>query len=184
MKKSSTNEEQDDPRRLVELWLDVHGSSLMTYATGLFNGASSIQGKGPDDIVLEIFDKLFSKSLIELQKIRKPKNYLCWSIRNAVSNARKRSKIHDTVTVEISARTQMSENVLNEAPFLIYKGECLKLLKKALTVDEFTVLDMFYSGYSYKEIGEILELSTSTVGMRISRARKKTLSILRENHLF
>lgn len=131
---------------------------LYRFALKLIKDESSAQ-----DLVQDAYEKVWIKrESIEAQKV---KSYLFRIVYNKFLDDKKRNKVI------------YFEEYLHE-PFIDQETSDLKvILNKALStlplVQKSAILLRDYEGYSYDEIGEILELSASQVKVYIYRARKQ-----------
>lgn len=131
---------------------------LYRFALKLIKDESSAQ-----DLVQDAYEKVWIKrESIETQKV---KSYLFRIVYNKFLDDKKRNKVI------------YFEEYLHE-PFIDQETSDLKvILNKALStlplIQKSAILLRDYEGYSYDEIGEILELSASQVKVYIYRARKQ-----------
>ena len=131
---------------------------LYRFALKLIKDESSAQ-----DLVQDAYEKVWIKrESIETQKV---KSYLFRIVYKKFLDDKKRNKVI------------YFEEYLHE-PFIDQETSDLKvILNKALStlplIQKSAILLRDYEGYSYDEIGEILELSASQVKVYIYRARKQ-----------
>ncbi|MDD2982036.1 MAG: RNA polymerase sigma factor [Crocinitomicaceae bacterium] len=131
---------------------------LYRFALKLIKDESSAQ-----DLVQDAYEKVWIK--IESIETQKVKFYLFRIVYNKFLDDKKRNKVI------------YFEEYLHE-PFIDQETSDLKvILNKALStlplIQKSAILLRDYEGYSYDEIGEILELSASQVKVYIYRARKQ-----------
>lgn len=133
-------------------------NGLYRFALKLIKDESSAQ-----DLVQDAYEKVWIKiDSIEAEKV---KSYLFRIVYNKFLDDKKRNKVI------------YFEEYLDE-PFIDQQTSDLKvILNKALStlpvIQKSAILLRDYEGYSYDEIGEILELNASQVKVYIYRARKQ-----------
>ena len=150
---------------------------VQDYAQGIFRYACKILTDRYDaeDICQIVFEKLW----VNREKVRTDniKSYLFRiTYTSCIDLIRKRK--HQT------ALTEIHETKLNFVMPRSYDQELRESINKALDqlpeVQKSLILLRDYEGYSYKEIGEISELTEAQVKVYIFRGRKKLQALLKE----
>lgn len=117
-----------------------------------------------DDIVQEAFIKLWNK--VSTVNYEKAKSYLYTTAYHCLVDHVRADKRADTLR-EHQNGTDVSFNEFSDLKEIITEA-----VDKLPAIQKSVILLRDYEGYSYKEIGEIMNLSESQVKVYIFRARK------------
>lgn len=85
-----------------------------------------------------------------------------------------------------SRRQRLMEKIKRNLPFTKYAQNSFKHAELLMLLDHLTneerelIILKYYLGFSYKEISEITNLSTSHVGVKLSRAKEKLETLKKE----
>lgn len=140
-------------------------SAVNEFSDGLYRFAIKLckDEAMAQDLVQDAYEKVWiKKETIQGEKV---KSYLFRTVYNKFLDGKKRNKV-------------ISIDEYHAEPTFYQQSSDLKeVLNKALSilpsVQKSAILLRDYEGYSYDEIGEILELNTSQVKVYIYRARKQ-----------
>lgn len=139
--------------------VDNHADGLYRFILKSMKDADAAK-----DVVQDVFAKLWEKH--ESVQFSKSKSYLFTSgYRTMIDYFRKNSRLilmeesHEKIQTHSEQYSDLKE-ILNEA------------VDKLPEIQKSAILLRDYEGYSYQEIGEILELKESQVKVYIFRARK------------
>lgn len=140
-------------------------SAVNEFSDGLYRFAIKLckDEAMAQDLVQDAYEKVWiKKETIQGEKV---KSYLFRTVYNKFLDGKKRNKV-------------ISIDEYHSEPAFHHESSDLKeVLNKALSilpsVQKSAILLRDYEGYSYDEIGEILELNTSQVKVYIYRARKQ-----------
>lgn len=139
--------------------VDMHADGLYRFILKSMNDSESAK-----DVVQDVFTKLWEKH--DSVQFEKAKSYLFTAgYRTMIDVFRKNKRLttFDEVVETSHTHTRQYSDL----------GELLEQAVKQLPEDQrAVVLLRDYEGYSYKEIGDILNLSESQVKVYIFRARK------------
>jgi len=158
-----TNREVD--RLAIKLDKRDYHSAVNEFSDGLYRFALKLckEESMAQDLVQDAFEKVWiKKEIIQREKV---KSYLFRTVYNKFLDSKKKNKViaideYDQEPV-ISQETSDLKEVLNQA------------LATLPAIQKSAILLRDYEGYSYEEIGEILELKPSQVKVYIYRARKQ-----------
>jgi len=136
-----------------------HSSNLYGFVFSFLRNSEDTQ-----DIVQDVFEKLWiNRKKVEMEKSK------AWLFRtgyNALINFAKRKQ-----------RIVYDETMIPERGVENYNYECKDLVELSLSllppIQKSIILLRDLEGYTYEEIGEILEISDSQVKVYLYRARKK-----------
>lgn len=146
-------------RKEYNIAVDLHADGLYRYLLKSMNGNESAK-----DVVQDVFAKLWEKR--EKVQFEKVKSYLFTAgHRTMIDFFRKNNKtaLFDS-TVESA---HIHENQYSDLSEILDSA-----VKKLPEIQRSALLLRDYEGYSYPEIGEILDLNESQVKVYIFRARK------------
>lgn len=146
-------------RKEYNIAVKKHSSNLYGYVFGYLRNAEDSR-----DIVQDVFEKLWeNRKKVEFEKSK------AWMFRvghNTLINFSKRKQ-----------RTIYNTDMIPEASKMDNSFESRDIVNLALSLlpplQKSIILLRDLEGYSYKEIGDILELSDSQVKVYLYRARKK-----------
>lgn len=140
-------------------------SAVNEFSDGLYRFAIKLckDEAMAQDLVQDAYEKVWiKKETIQGEKV---KSYLFRTVYNKFLDGKKRNKV-----IPI-------DEYHSEPAFHQESSDLKEVLNKALSilpsVQKSAILLRDYEGYSYDEIGEILELNTSQVKVYIYRARKQ-----------
>jgi len=160
---SVTNREVD--RLAMKLDKRNYHSAVHEFSDGLYRFALQLckEESMAQDLVQDAFEKVWiKKKTIQREKV---KSYLFRTVYNKFLDNKKKNKVvaideyHHEPT--ITQETSDLKEVLNQA------------LATLPAIQKSAILLRDYEGYSYEEIGEILDLKSSQVKVYIYRARKQ-----------
>ena len=140
-------------------------SAVNEFSDGLYRFAIKLckEEALAQDLVQDAYEKVWIK--IDTIQAEKVKSYLFRIVYNKFLDDKKRNKV---ISVE---------EYFNEPHFHPETSDLKEVLNKALAIlpeiQKSALLLRDYEGYSYDEIGEILELNASQVKVYIYRARKQ-----------
>ena len=129
------------------------------------------------DIAADIVQDTFIKAYINLQSFNTHKKFSSWIYRiahNEAINYIKRSKKSHTFTeLDTDEDDYLAEYTLEKViDKNLMKANVQKCLKN-VDIKHQEIIGLFYfEGLKYEEISDILHMPTSTVGVKVSRARK------------
>lgn len=134
-----------------------------------------------EDLAQETFIKAYKK-ISGLKEQGKEKSWLYAIARNTAIDFFRRNKnkaiaLEDTILENIAVATtaDFQEGMI--------KGETTKELQKyvdrLVSEDRAIVKLLYYEGFSYKEIAELLKINENTLKSRLHRARKVLLEMIR-----
>lgn len=131
----------------------------------------------------EIVSDVFAKALYNLHKYKfKGYPFSAWLYRvayNEITNRHRKNKKERTVNIPIDTLGEFqSEESLEEDVVSMQKmKKCLKLLKP----NDVEFIEMrFFEGRSFKEIGEILEITTDNARVKTHRALTKLKKLFKK----
>ncbi len=163
--KHTTSAEQELELRAEILRLyEKHALSLLRFTRSVCEDPEASA-----DLVQEAFLEYFQIRRTEV----KPENPQAWLYRRVTVLAK---KILDSSRTERDAAKTMSEagDAASITPESIYsKDEMLKLIETALSPRERQILLLRLEGMRYKEIAQILGISTGSVGAKLTRSVQK-----------
>lgn len=143
---------------------DYH-NAVNEFSDGLYRFALKLckEQSIAQDLVQDAFEKIWiKKETIQAEKV---KSYLFRTVYNKFLDGKKKNKV-----IAIDEYHQ-------EPTFTPASSDLKEVLNKALatlpSIQKSAILLRDYEGYSYDEIGEILELNASQVKVYIYRARKQ-----------
>lgn len=143
---------------------DYH-KAVNDYSDGLYRFAIKLckEQNLAQDLVQDAFEKVWiKKDTVQAEKV---KSYLFTTVYNKFLDGKKKNKV-----ISIDQYHQ-------EPTFTPASSDLKEVLNAALNtlpeVQKSAILLRDYEGYSYDEIGEILELNASQVKVYIYRARKQ-----------
>ncbi len=138
-----------------------------------------------EDLAQETFLKAYNK-LESLKEQKKVKSWLYSIARNVTIDFFRRNKNHsiplDSVILENYARAtavDYRQDVMQSEVSQELK-KCLQLLSEE---DQMIVKLLYYEGFSYQEICDLLHINQNTLKSRLHRARKVLLAAVRANDL-
>lgn len=139
----------------------LHSDKLYGYATKFLRNSEDAQ-----DIVQDVFEKLWiNRKKVELEKA---KSWMFTCAHNAMINL-----INKNQRIQLSGNEIMPEKVRKD--FNMFESN--QVVDRAVcilpTIQKSIILLRDLEGYSYDEIGEILDLSSSQVKVYLFRARNK-----------
>lgn len=155
---------------------------IENYGSGLNKTAISIcqRCKLPygshDDVMQNFFEKVhrnWRQIFLILFKSKNPK-YLFTMVKMEVLQMvrkRKRRKERERLYTQISSPNPNKEDFSDGLKFSWKWGQ--EILRSILSEREFEILILYYSGYKYKEIADMMGLKKGTIGAIISRAKTK-----------
>lgn len=138
-----------------------HSNKLYGYALKFLRNSEDAQ-----DIVQDVFEKLWvNRKKVEVEKA---KSWMFTSAHNAMLNLINKNK-----RIQLTGEEQLPEKVRKDVNVF----ESRQLVERAVNIlppiQKSIILLRDLEGYSYDEIGEILELSSSQVKVYLFRARNK-----------
>lgn len=119
-----------------------------------------------------------------LHKLKNKQYFKTWAIRILINEC---NKIYKKREKRIKKQVELNQNIqYNSDDFSKVNDEIdFKLSFKCLNYNENMILMLFYgSGYTSKEISEILKESEGTIKSRISRAKEKIKKYVKENKIY
>ena len=142
-----------------------YNNAVIEYSDGLFRFGIKLSKdeSTAQDLVQDAFEKVWIKrDTIQAEKV---KSYLFRTVYNKFLDSKKKNKV-------IAIDEYHNEPIINQET-----TDLKEILNKALAilpeVQRSAILLRDYEGYSYDEIGDILELNASQVKVYIYRARKQ-----------
>ena len=156
---------EGDDRAFVALF-ERHNTPLYLYAARILGDAGVAE-----DIVQELWERVVHLRT-KPQSIHNPLGFLLTIVRNLSLNYLKKERRKVLYEREIKEREAGSDPVGNVQEAVIEGLEQLPLKYR-----EVLVLNI-YSGYTFDEIADMLEISTEAAWKRASRARKELRTIV------
>lgn len=155
---------------VVSLVHDQYHSSLEFYARGLcqrFNFDS-----GADDVLQIFYIKVMEKSKMVQQGLEeKGYPYLCQMVKNICLDLDRKKKSQGRLKEGFKYQAQ-NFNSIHYLCAEIYTESFLDGLSRYLTQRDAAIMELYLRGFSYDEIGKKVKMGSSTVGVRIHRAKK------------
>lgn len=138
-----------------------HSNKLYGYAVKFLRNTEDAQ-----DIVQDVFEKLWiNRKKVEVEKA---KSWMFTTAHNAMLNL-----VNKKQRTQLPGNENLPENVKKDANVF----ESNQLVERAVSIlppiQKSIILLRDLQGYSYEEIGEILDLSSSQVKVYLFRARNK-----------
>ena len=148
-------------RREYNIAVKEHANNLYGYALKFLRHEEDAK-----DIVQDVFERLWvNRSSVELAKA---KSWMFTTAHNAMINfSSKKGRLHLSAEMQAFESSTVFSNRFENAELVELAVSILPPLQKSV------ILLRDLEGYSYKEIGDILELSDSQVKVYLFRARKK-----------
>ena len=138
-----------------------------------------------EDLAQETFLKVYLK-LESLKEQEKAKGWMYSIARNTAIDFFRKNKNHsiplDNLILENYVRAtavDYREDVLKSE----VSQELQKCMQKLPQEDQMIVKLLYYEGFSYKEIGTLLQINQNTLKSRLHRARKVLLAAISANDL-
>lgn len=155
-------------RREYNIVVDQFANNLFGYAYKFLRSEADAQ-----DIVQDVFEKLWrNRSKVEFPKA---KSWMFTTAHNSMINF-----LNKKGRVQLSGSMQSFEQARNHASSF----EAKEIVEKAVAilppVQKSILLLRDLEGYTYEEIGKILELNEAQVKVYLFRARKKVKKQLKE----
>ena len=138
--------------------------AVETFSDGLYRFALKLSKNQSEaqDLVQDAFEKVWiKKDNIQAKKV---KAYLFQTVHNKFIDQKRRNKV---IAVDEYHKEPTFEPISSDLKEVLDAA-----LNTLSTVQKSAILLRDYEGYSYDEIGEILELNTSQVKVYIYRGRK------------
>ncbi len=164
--------QEEERDAFVEGVHDSHHTSLHNFAIGLCKqfryGPSSA-----DDALQEFYQKLLSKFPAIAAKVEKHgPPYLFSMVRREVLSMNRKDKSLQRI------HKVFGEMAPKKASLYCYSAEestsrLLHGIEKLVSEVDLAILQHYLQGYSMKEIGGLIAMNPSTVGVRIHRARRR-----------
>ncbi len=153
------------------------------YKTQLYNFALKMT---PDKMIAEdVIQNVFLKFFENIHKINNKsaiKNWLYTSTRNEIYTYFRKRKTRKTDSLDSNEINQTTENQLNLANSIEQKDFKDLILKKINEIP-FEQREVFllkeYGNFTYKEISEMLEISSDLVKSRLYKTRQKLITFLK-----
>lgn len=138
-----------------------------------------------EDLAQETFIKAY-KSFESVKDQEKIKSWLYRVARNTTIDFFRKNKNHsiplDTVILENYARLTAVDH-RQEVMAQEVSQELKKSLRQLASEDQVIVKLLYYEGFSYKEICNLLNINQNTLKSRLHRARKVLLATIQSNEL-
>lgn len=138
-----------------------------------------------EDLSQETFLKAYKK-LDTLQEPKKAKSWLYSIARNVTIDFFRKNKNHsiplDDMILETYARVT-AVDYREEVAAKEISQELKKTIGKLQPEDQTIVKLLYYEGFSYKEICDLLQINQNTLKSRLHRARKVLLAAIQANSL-
>lgn len=138
-----------------------------------------------EDLAQETFIKAY-KNFESVEDHEKIKSWLFRVARNATIDFFRKNKHHsvplDTVILENYARATAVDYRQDVMAHEVSQ-ELKKSLRQLSSEDQVIVKLLYYEGFSYKEICDLLNINQNTLKSRLHRARKVLLAAVRGNEL-
>ena len=138
-----------------------------------------------EDLAQETFIKAY-RNMESLKEFVKARSWLYSIARNVTIDFFRRNKDRsiplDNVMLEnyaVATAVDQREEVLNSE----VSKELKKVLENLNEQDKRIVKLLYYEGFSYKEIGELMQMNENTLKSRLFRARKVLLAAIQSNEL-
>lgn len=138
-----------------------HSNKLYGYALKFLRNSEDAQ-----DIVQDVFEKLWiNRKKVELEKA---KSWMFTCAHNAMLNL-----INKKQRIQLPGSSNLPETVRKDVSFFESNQVVDRAVNILPTIQKSIILLRDLEGYSYDEIGEILNLSSSQVKVYLFRARNK-----------
>lgn len=141
-----------------------------------------------DESVTDVLQDTFIKAYVNIQSFNPEYSFSSWIYRiahNEAVNHIKKGKstpfswFDPEALVPYFAEEQTTEAAVDSE---LLKKELDHVLGKLSPISREILILFFYEDLSYKEIALVLKIPITSVGVRINRAKKKALDLIREEH--
>jgi len=141
--------------------VELHSRNLFRFAVNFLRNSGDAE-----DMVQDVFEKLWkNREKVELEKA---KSWLFTCMHHAMLNfVKKRSRMDYTTTNELQVGTNAPDTSFESKQVIDRAVSILPPIQKSI------ILMRDLEGYSYDEIGDLLNLSPSQVKVYLFRARMK-----------
>ncbi len=129
-----------------------------------------------EDLSLEVFWRLYRK-LQRDTKVRKIRNLRAWLFRSATNSAlnelrsRKRRAYYEAQAGALAHVENSIENLVEDIE-RVEEQERVRVVLAGMKMRDAQLLLLRYSGLTYKEVAETLDIAPSSVGTLLARAEK------------
>lgn len=168
---------------LVEYFHKKYHHALLLYSISIAKRLNGLSSRG-EDILQDFYLKVIkSQGIVEEGYLKGGLPYLLRMIRNTALNTQ-RSRQARLNREEICSCFKLKETGAHEALKKMEEEELLRLIESQLTEREFFIFQHYIEGYTTKEIGTLITLNDSTVGVKIHRIKKRLCKFLTQIGLF
>jgi RNA polymerase sigma-70 factor (ECF subfamily) len=151
------------------------------YAKAMFNTSLRIVNNASD--AEDVLQESFAAAFHYLDKFDYSSTFGAWLKRIVINksiNALRRQKLI-LVDIHETAADEMQEEMMPDEDTIQWKVEEIRKAISRLPTGYRTVLSLFlFEGYDYEEIGDILQISGSTVRTQYHRAKQKLLDMIKQ----